>query len=429
MIGCGDDEPTGFCAQGEDVFKRRIEPLIAGDRPQSCNQCHLSGVDLSMFVRESACSSMACLLEQGEVSFSAPGQSKILDRIRLAKPQSELITQLVIDAEYNGFLAWIEHSAQCHDAACGDVGPNPCGVTKAPPPDGVLDPLGGCSEEAVGQAFETLVFPWKVRCGACHIPGNTVSATAWLDTESSLRTMYNLLGVGAVDTENPHLSEMLTKPLAVGDPSGEGAKHGGGDKFADKTDETYQDLFEWVTYYAACHSGEGPQKPVVTILSPAPGATHDPAVATRFEGQAIDPQNGALDGDALVWTSDQVDDPLGVGRVIEVALPAGANRITLTATDLVGNVGIRHINVIQGGCSGPSDLANINEGFKEKTGGCAEQECKGHADKEGCLENCLIELFSPACMPCVVAYLCCEGDACVEEFEACAGVSLPDGAR
>ena len=41
------------------LFEKRIVPLFAEDRPKSCNQCHLSGIDLTMFIKETPCQTMA----------------------------------------------------------------------------------------------------------------------------------------------------------------------------------------------------------------------------------------------------------------------------------------------------------------------------------------------------------------------------------
>src|SRR5688500_7197940 len=49
------------------LYQQRIEPLLETDQPKTCNQCHLSGVDLSVFVRDSMCETRACLLANGLV--------------------------------------------------------------------------------------------------------------------------------------------------------------------------------------------------------------------------------------------------------------------------------------------------------------------------------------------------------------------------
>ena len=50
---CGE-EPTFECSldRSTKLFERRIEPLFLDERPSSCNQCHLAGIDLELFMRD-----------------------------------------------------------------------------------------------------------------------------------------------------------------------------------------------------------------------------------------------------------------------------------------------------------------------------------------------------------------------------------------
>jgi chitinase len=53
----------------------------------------------------------------------------------------------------------------------------------------------------------------------------------------------------------------------------------------------------------------------------------------------MDPQDGALSGAALVWTSSELSSPIGTGLSFNASLPAGTHVITLTATDSDSNTG------------------------------------------------------------------------------------------
>ena len=79
-----------------DTFRARIEPLLADDNVSSCNQCHLSGVDLAAFVRETPCKTLACLTEQGLVDLANPTESRILGWIERASPESGLVPRSVV---------------------------------------------------------------------------------------------------------------------------------------------------------------------------------------------------------------------------------------------------------------------------------------------------------------------------------------------
>ena len=75
------------------------------------------------------------------------------------------------------------------------------------------------------------------------------------------------------------------------------------------------------------------QPPVVTITAPPGDSYFLSGVSIDFVGAASDPEDGALSGAALVWSSD-IDGQLGLGENITSALATlGVHTITLTATD------------------------------------------------------------------------------------------------
>ena len=65
--------------------------------------------------------------------------------------------------------------------------------------------------------------------------------------------MYNLIGLGAIDTVNPEDSKMLCRHLAV--ESG-GCGPGNHIKFQNKADPAYSSFFEWVELYAGCFNSQ-----------------------------------------------------------------------------------------------------------------------------------------------------------------------------
>jgi hypothetical protein len=78
------------------------------------------------------------------------------------------------------------------------------------------------------------------------------------------------------------------------------------------------------------------QAPTATISSPSSGASFDAGEAVGFSGSASDPEDGALTGGALVWTSSR-DGQIGTGTSFSKAdLSVGNHTIRLIATDSDG---------------------------------------------------------------------------------------------
>lgn len=99
FLGCRDTQvlpgPAPVCTgdAAVELYTRKIEPILKDVHPTSCNQCHLSGIDLSLFVKDTPCQTMACMRQLGLVDLDEPALSKVLSWIKRAKPQSTLITQ------------------------------------------------------------------------------------------------------------------------------------------------------------------------------------------------------------------------------------------------------------------------------------------------------------------------------------------------
>jgi hypothetical protein len=274
VASCGDsDEPRPEQSELQcelkpsETFHDRIEPLLSSDRVTTCNQCHLSGVDLTAFARETPCKTWACLQEQQLVNVDSPRDSRILDWIERASPESELITQDVIDAERDAFLEWIEANAACPTACVGVE----CGTADQGPAcsDGhdVEDPViptgqdeRGCSDTELEQAFYDDVYAFRGRCYPCHFDTEVKAdpkAPRWLSAKGNCQTgsavtLALVLDRGLIDVEEPTASLLLLKPL---DESGGGVKHDGAQKFADTMDPTYLSFLRFIQHYADCQAG------------------------------------------------------------------------------------------------------------------------------------------------------------------------------
>jgi hypothetical protein len=359
----GEGEGAIDCSStaGMDLYTRKIEPLVSGQVPTTCNQCHLQGVDLSMYVQNTSCGTMSCMLADGVVTFTPPESSPILTFILNSNPASNLITPQVIQEEHDGMLEWIDWSAQCQATACPPAPANPCGTgATQPPPPTVLSPINGCDPAGLVQLFDQKVFSWRGRCVSCHAAygaGNTTSTpqglppTMFYGTQESPEgpndaefTMFNLIGRGEIDLSTPANSRLLHKPLNDLPAS----PHGGGTKFQNTSDQSYLDFLSWITAYDACMSGSASppapigNPPTVGILSPTNGTTV-PAGNVTFQCTASDVEDGIPA--SIVWTSD-LDGNIGTGCgpfTKNITTPTTFRTITVTATDSDGNVAIDRI--------------------------------------------------------------------------------------
>ena len=263
------------CEEGPgEVFETRIEPLLSRDRPASCTKCHAAGVNLSAFVTDDACGSMRCLVSQDLVDLDQPQESKLLEFIRRGFDPGENtgVTDEMVAAEYEGFLAWIEWSARCMDATCSDdvsqcpVPDTPLRTTAVEEPEEPEEPHEvlpltlenyACGDEPQAQAFLDWVFPSQGRCGHCHAKDGAIAGVAgaptWIEGKRNLhgahKTIRNAYELGMINLDDPANSRMLLKPLKQ---EAGGIKHGGGGKFVDRTDELYVSMLTWITMQAEC---------------------------------------------------------------------------------------------------------------------------------------------------------------------------------
>lgn len=287
--GAPDDDAEPSDAQGDRLdldalacseedalrlFEHRIAPLVDPARVDSCNKCHLAGVELRRFVRDTPCHTMACMERLGVVDLQDPEQSLVLGWIRRSEPDSTLITDAVVQAEHDAFLEWIRYSARCGAQTCeaharGDD--DPCGgqTELVEPAAAASTLLAGCDQDSLTAAFEQKVMPWVSRCAHCHstsypLPEPLVGVLPqWAAPEghpdAARRTMLNLLAAGAIDLDHPEQSLLLTKPLAIATG---GVEHGGGDKIESPDEPTYRDFESWIQLYASCaNASQEPDEP------------------------------------------------------------------------------------------------------------------------------------------------------------------------
>jgi hypothetical protein len=274
MASCGggtdEAQESAECLDSASaIFDERVAPLLASDRPKTCNQCHLSGIDMSLFVRDTMCETRACLFENGLVDGDNVEQSLVLSWIARAHPDSELITEEVIQNELDGFTAFLKQLSSCSVASCdvttcgtAATGGDRCVREDEPPAVTPSHETPDCNPITIETAFRDNVYAWRGRCFPCHHSDQTLADAAaprWLSVEGtcdagSVQTLRTVIDAGYLNSENPEESLLLRKPLAI---VAGGLEHGGGEKFHDQTDFAYQSFLSFIEYWSSCvKSGE-----------------------------------------------------------------------------------------------------------------------------------------------------------------------------
>jgi PKD repeat protein len=89
----------------------------------------------------------------------------------------------------------------------------------------------------------------------------------------------------------------------------------------------------------------GNQSPTATITAPTNGSSFVQGTPVQFTGSGQDPEDGALTGGSLVWTSN-VSGQIGTGTSFSTSgLPAGPHTITLKGTDSQGAFGTASVQI------------------------------------------------------------------------------------
>lgn len=79
--------------------------------------------------------------------------------------------------------------------------------------------------------------------------------------------------------------------------------------------------------------------PPIAMIDHPGGEDRQAGVAIPFIGVAMDPEDGPLAGDSMIWTDD-LEGMIGEGEQFDAVLDVvGDHTVTLTATDSDGNVG------------------------------------------------------------------------------------------
>ncbi len=225
------------------VFEKRILPIFQSQKPSSCTECHLSGVDLKDYIRSDQKKTFAALVKADLINVKKPLDSKILEFIQRQPKKPNLITKKVRQKEYEAFRAWIVAALKEPDllAAKSDT---PIG------PQLSDEVIRHARKDRVLASFIENVWSEVGRCAACHSPDRNQKQVkrhgeemSWIILRSPIKTMQYMIEQDLIDVDHPEKSLLITKPTMQ-------VKHGGGRKMM-VGDQAYKQMRRFLDDYSA----------------------------------------------------------------------------------------------------------------------------------------------------------------------------------
>ena len=240
-------QPVGAAEDSVAVFNRRILPILRSEKPSSCTECHLSGVDLKQYIVDDPGETFAALRAAGLVDVERPEQSELLKLIERRPEKPSLINEAVRREEAAAFRAWLteasKDSAMLAKQSAAKVGPVvPDEVIRHTRADRVLE------------SFRDEVWTEIGRCTGCHTPGLNKKqveefgeSVSWIVPDDPAATLAKLVESENINREKPMESRLLTKPAMIED-------HAGGKKLV-PGDRTWNQFTRFLNDYSATVSG------------------------------------------------------------------------------------------------------------------------------------------------------------------------------
>jgi hypothetical protein len=219
-----------------DIFARRILPLAKADKPSSCAECHVAGVDLSQYIRGDAASTFAALRSAGLVNAEQPEKSKLLEFIARAPDKPDPLLAKVRAEELAAFRAWITAASNDPLFATAPISSDPIG------PAGPPEVIRHARRDRVLSSFIENIWIERERCAGCHSPDKNQRLIAkhgdyisWIRPDDPSGTLATIIDHGLIDVDEPDKSLILQKPLAE-------VEHGGHMKFTrgTRTDKQFR---------------------------------------------------------------------------------------------------------------------------------------------------------------------------------------------
>ncbi len=225
------------------IFEKRILPIFQAQKPSSCTEYHLSGVDLKDYIHPSQEKTFASLVRVGLVDVKTPDDSKILRFISRRPEQPNLFTDKVRQQEFEAFRSWIRAAVKAPELLTAKVkesiGPQV--------PDEVIR---HARKDRVLASFIDNVWTEVGRCAACHSPDRNQKQVkehgeqvSWIKLRDPEATLNYMVEAGIIDPDAPLESILLRKPILQ-------VEHGDGQKMV-VGDRTYKQFRRFIDDYAS----------------------------------------------------------------------------------------------------------------------------------------------------------------------------------
>jgi hypothetical protein len=234
-----------------EIFTRRILPLAKAEKPSSCIECHVAGVDLAQYIRADAASTFAALRAAGLVNAEQPEKSKLLEFIARAPEKGDPALARVRAEELAAFRVWIAAAAKDSKIA----------TAKGPAADQPIGPslpgevIRHARRDRILQSFMENIWVERERCAGCHSPDKNQRVVmkhgahiSWIVPDDPAGTLATIIDHELIDLDHPDKSLILQKPLNE-------VEHGGHIKFARGT-RTDKQFRRFLYDYAATASGK-----------------------------------------------------------------------------------------------------------------------------------------------------------------------------
>jgi hypothetical protein len=214
-----------YAQDSDEIYQRRILPLLQSNEKSSCSECHFRGVELKEYFGNDPLVTFAKLRGLGWVDVESPEKSKLLGFLqKQPEKDSDKLLEKVRKSEYESIRLWIEASIREKKYLDADpIVPEDLSLSK----DLVLH----TRLDHVETRFVDAIWSQLGRCVNCHSPDRNAKQVTehgeqmtWIVPSDPGATLKLLVERKIIDIDNPADSLLRTKPLEL-------VEHGGGPKF------------------------------------------------------------------------------------------------------------------------------------------------------------------------------------------------------